>query len=531
MKKLLFFLVFSVSIFFTAYAGYVIRGINVSFSLNNLKNYTLTIDGDGNPRAAASLHTNLGISMGRNTIAIVPSYYSPFPVPCFPVFPNLEEDFDIEVRDFHYVSSNDTYVLCGARITSSHSYAFIAEIDLNAFPVPSMNYMEYSEADIFYSLCVPNNSSLDFYVCGNRNDLGVIASIDRLNLNFTHFLITNEWKWEYHKIIQHPTNAITPTFIVSGRDPECTQIGFTIFDLSFSSSNSYYWAELSEPDSHCVVCNHSTENDKIILASSYQSIVTLYPVFLSPIPSQISAYHYNIFTTSSDKYYVQDIGMSQTNDPFNPLVSVAGFEQYDSSPLHHRAWYGATGLNILAPMRNTNYSHQDNGLYEHYKIRYDQNGVLYTGGYFESGFQQCALFGTPGTNAKECDIDYHSEYPVTDIVTFFQFGLTEQFFLADDFITFYIQPLSMDAYDICDPFKSVAAPELAPTIEDESEIITFFDRITLKDTPTNTNYQIYNIMGQLIQAGTTNPDISTAQLIKGIYILRLENGKVFKFVK
>ena len=47
----------------------------------------------------------------------------------------------------------------------------------------------------------------------------------------------------------------------------------------------------------------------------------------------------------------------------------------------------------------------------------------------------------------------------------------------------------------------------------------------------NTNYQIYSVIGQLIQTGTTAPDISTAQLGKGVYILRLENGKTFKFVK
>ncbi|MDR2970689.1 MAG: T9SS type A sorting domain-containing protein [Bacteroidales bacterium] len=47
----------------------------------------------------------------------------------------------------------------------------------------------------------------------------------------------------------------------------------------------------------------------------------------------------------------------------------------------------------------------------------------------------------------------------------------------------------------------------------------------------NTHYQIYTITGQVVQTGITTPDISTAQLNKGIYILRLENGKVFKFVK
>ena len=89
----------------------------------------------------------------------------------------------------------------------------------------------------------------------------------------------------------------------------------------------------------------------------------------------------------------------------------------------------------------------------------------------------------------------------------------------------------MPEYGECLPFKGGGTPELAPAIEDESEMITFYDRITVKDTPTNTNYQIYNVMGQLMQSGTINPDISTVQLSKGLYILRLENGKVYKFVK
>jgi hypothetical protein len=70
-----------------------------------------------------------------------------------------------------------------------------------------------------------------------------------------------------------------------------------------------------------------------------------------------------------------------------------------------------------------------------------------------------------------------------------------------------------------------------PLHEIESEITTFYNRITVKDTPSGTNYQIYSVTGQLIQTGTTTPDISTALLSKGMYILRLENGKAFKFVK
>jgi len=53
----------------------------------------------------------------------------------------------------------------------------------------------------------------------------------------------------------------------------------------------------------------------------------------------------------------------------------------------------------------------------------------------------------------------------------------------------------------------------------------------IKDIPQNTHYQIYTITGQLISSGVATSNISTAQLGKGIYILRLENGKAFKFVK
>ena len=38
-------------------------------------------------------------------------------------------------------------------------------------------------------------------------------------------------------------------------------------------------------------------------------------------------------------------------------------------------------------------------------------------------------------------------------------------------------------------------------------------------------------MKDLLQTGANGHDISTVQLSKGIYILRLENGKVVKFVK
>jgi len=65
----------------------------------------------------------------------------------------------------------------------------------------------------------------------------------------------------------------------------------------------------------------------------------------------------------------------------------------------------------------------------------------------------------------------------------------------------------------------------------ENEIIAFSDHIILKNIEIKTNYQIYNVIGQLVQTGTVMSDISTAKLGKGVYILRLESGKTFKFVK
>jgi hypothetical protein len=97
--------------------------------------------------------------------------------------------------------------------------------------------------------------------------------------------------------------------------------------------------------------------------------------------------------------------------------------------------------------------------------------------------------------------------------------------------SFEEKPFPMD-YSECPPFKGGGNSEFAMLPpEKETEIIAFYNRIIVKEIPINTLYQIYSLTGQLIQTGTTNPDISTAQLSKGIYILRLENGKAFKFVK
>jgi len=138
MRKTLFFLALILSIFCTAQAGYVIRGITTLVDPVPLRNYTLAFDKNGEPIAAASM---IHPYTGTHSIAIVQvNRVSAF---LFPVMIN-NENLPIEVRDFHYVNYSDTYILCGSRGAS----AFVATIN-GTFS--SMRYMEYPEASIFYS--------------------------------------------------------------------------------------------------------------------------------------------------------------------------------------------------------------------------------------------------------------------------------------------------------------------------------------------------------------------------------------------
>jgi hypothetical protein len=182
-------------------------------------------------------------------------------------------------------------------------------------------------------------------------------------------------------------------------------------------------------------------------------------------------------------------------------------------------------------MNNNNYYGSSTDQYEHYKVKY-HNGNACTGGFFQGRANAgSALFGTPMVNAPHCDNTYPSlcaciNYEPSD------FNLTTHPFLdSSPYSSFHSIEYPTYSTD-CLPFKDEAPDtELVMPFEDESEIITYYDRITVKDTPENTRYQIYSITGQLLQIGATGTDISTAQLSKGIYILRLENGKVVKFVK
>ena len=198
-----------------------------------------------------------------------------------------------------------------------------------------------------------------------------------------------------------------------------------------------------------------------------------------------------------------------------------------------KAWHGyVLGLSTLTPMRNNYFYGTTDEVYQHYKIKcvYQRN---YTGGYYQNSASMCALFGTPLQSAPNCDHHYITPLPTYDTKNWTQFTLTSHPTLLRPHKYPENPPIDMDVEITCNPFKGGDDdPEysmLPP--EKETEITNFYDRITVKDTPSGTNYHIYSVTGQLIQTGTTNPDISTANLSKGMYILRLEDGKAFKFVK
>ena len=520
MRKLLLNFVLIVSVPFIAQAGYVIRGISVNNpDVNNLMNYTLTIDGNDSPIAAGTMHA-IVYGSGRNSIVIIDasnSIATYFPIPYY----------DIEVRDFHRVIGNE-YVLCGSCNTGQTVNAFVAVID-GTFS--TMDFYEYPEADMFYSICENFSTAINglgYYVCGTKGDNGVIAAINRWSMQFTNFYTTTA-PWEYHKIIAKRNADNTLRFVASGRNPDCTRIGFTAFAPPFNIIGNYAWGQQTEPDSHCVVGDYIGENNKVVLASSFINVITLNPItFPLPAAMQISAYRFITSASATQRWCVQDIGTILDFNGFR--ISVAGYVKAGLQP--HIAWHGYTiGLSAASTLTNNFYDRTITGRHEHYKIRYDQTGKEYTGGYFQDGMSTCALFASP-LIVSDCDSHRIDPFLTIENLNWLPFSLVP---VGTGSLSSSSLPSSseyMDVDDECPDFKSAPAPEYAmPSPEDESDIIALQDRITLKDVPSNTNYQIYSIIGQLMQTGTTTSDISTAQLGKGVYILRLENGKTFKFVK
>ena len=526
MKKLVFFLVL-LSFIFTVKAGYVVRGVFLSTEPNGLTNYTLTFDGSGNHVSAGSMHSTLGGGSGKNSIVIVHADPSLgdfiFPV----IFPG---DYDIEVRDFHYIASTNNYALCGFRKTTYGGFAFVAVIDGN---FTTMVYNEYTDAEIFYSIWADNPISpiypqFDFYVCGSKDDKGVIASIDRATLQIMRFVKT-DIPWVYHKIIAKQNADNSLNFVASGRNLLCDSIGFTVVNRQLTTSRNYSWEQATESESNCVVSENLLLDNSIILASSYKQIATMYPVTFPLSPSaQISAYRFFPHHVRDIRIYVQDIGTILVNN--NISISLAGYAGGNVF-VQSSAWLGnIMGLSSTSNVQNNHYYGAVDSKYKHYKVRYN-NGETYTGGNFQDDLTMSFLFGSPLKIAPTCDYIYTSPI-IVDFHTWSSFGISQHLPSIHPVDTFYHDDAFILFYEHCEILKGKSSPEYAMLLpERESEITNFYDRITVKDKPSGTNYQIYTVTGQLIQTGTTNPEINTANLSKGMYILRLETGKAVKFVK
>jgi len=303
-------------------------------------------------------------------------------------------------------------------------------------------------------------------------------------------------------------------------------IGYTVLNPLSSTQFNYSWNQITEPASLCVVSDNILEDNQVILASSSQNIVTLTPVALSSPGG--TPYH---FTNSlKEIFYVQDISTIEKEHEIH--ISVAGYMIENGAPFQHQAWHGyVTGLSSTSIMRNNNYYGTASDRYEHYKVKY-HNGNVYTGGFFQGRSNSgSVLFATPQIYSDECDHTYESLN--TDDIYISTPGIVPSYSPMEHLLLHNLPSSVYETYYTeCRPFKEEdTAPKLVMPAEDENAITTFYDRITIKDTPSNTKYQIYSVLGQLLQTGATNPDISTLSLSNGIYILQLENGKAFKFVK
>jgi hypothetical protein len=441
MKKILLLLVLTMSLLATAHAGFNIRGIDTSDAPDNLKNFTLALN-NNEPISAGAMYTIDGGGIGRNSIVIIPADTN-VSATYFTFTFGPDEEFSFEVRDFHYDATNNLYILCGSRENDIDTFAFLAVINIAS---ATMDYYEYTDADIFYSMCAPNDYLSDYYVCGKSGNYGAIASISKNSLQFTNLFIT-DYEWVCHKIIENPSNSIEPRFAISGRNPEGTLVGYTAIDPSFTLGVTYFWDQLSELDAHCVVCVDVTDNN-IILATSHQNRVTLNRVLSSGTP-QVGVQHY--YFTPNTNFYVQDIGMTDIHDSPDSLISIAGY-MTDGTSLQHQAWYGFVNRlnNATSPIISKNY-YQADGQYEHYKIRYNQYGKLYTGGYFQGDNSMCALFGTPQQISEKCDINEESIYLAREQVYILSLALPEQIGEPQISISSSQQDIEMPVYFECEP--------------------------------------------------------------------------------
>jgi hypothetical protein len=510
----------------TANAGYIKRGISTLVAPNDIKNFTLAFDSRGNPIAAGSMHSSLAgpPSTGCNSIVIV--HTNTNQAQLFPIVLGTEEfpeDFHIKVLDFHYERFTNSYILCGVRGENSpyRSYAFVARIDAG---FTTIEYADIHDSEKLYSIWgnFDGEPTPLYYACGPTYILG----IHPVSLMPAGPRYAPELFWIYHKIVGKWGTEINPkgwTLIVSGTDTEHTLAGFAMFDPQNPPPSTYfdhyYWEQPTDSEAHCVVADDIVNKNQIVLATSCPDIgVSLHHIDIN----QLQGTTYTSLRGGRQRHVVQDIASNREG------VSVAGyFAMYPNN----KAWYGhyptATGFNII---NNNDYYVPAIGDYEHYKVKYDNIGKVYTGGYFGTFANRGVLFGSP-QEPSECD-DLYSDRSWKTKFLLERVDLTPMRRTGNYPFSFETRVLTMPYEYICREFsEEETSPDFILPFEKESDITTSYDYISVKNLSINTAYQIFAITGQLLQSGFSSPNISTTNLCKGIYILRLENGETYKFVK
>jgi hypothetical protein len=528
MKKTSIFLILFLTFLLTANAGYMIRSVSALVPANEIKNFTLSFDSRGNPIAAGSMYSSLVGPPNTECNSIVIVHANTNQAQIFPIVLGTEtypEDYHIEVKDFHYVRATNSYILCGIRGADSsfQSYAFVATIDAS---LSTMYFKESHDASIYYSIWgnFESEPTPQYYACGRYLNTGTIVQIDPTTLAITAVISTGDLN-EYHKIIGKWNTWVNPrgwTLIASGRgfDSEGTIVGFTMTETNifFTPRYSYYWRQCSEPLSLCAITDDLINDNHIILATSCPDVgVNLNHIDIL----QLQGTTYTTLRGGRQRHIIQDITSNKEG------VSLAG---YFFRLNEIRAWYGhlpsSTGLSTVT---NNDFFAQGR-TFINYKAKYDNTGKVYTGGYFEDYLNLGVLFSSPQEPSK-CDNIYTDESETSKMV-FNPFGVRDMRMAPTEPTRIPGKEYILPFVEICPDFtKEGNKPDFAEKDEKESKIATNFDYISLKDYPSGTNYQLYSITGQLIQTGITKPNISIANLNKGIYFLRLENGDVHKFIK
>jgi len=159
MKKILCFLALSMSILLKLNAGYVIRGIDVTaINYDNLKNYTLSFDGSGNPISAATMNANFVSGSEKNCIVIIRENTPAATI--FPIQLSPEPYFlDIQIRDFQNVEE-DCYAICGSVQINSQIYSITGQLVQTGTTNPEISTAQLTKG--MYILRLENKKAIKF---------------------------------------------------------------------------------------------------------------------------------------------------------------------------------------------------------------------------------------------------------------------------------------------------------------------------------------------------------------------------------